>query len=318
MSFGEGDLVMFFNGAIEGASRCSCDSKDKGEYLSRAGGIAFQIESLDGGLSASAALELEEGSIKALNNVIKRAFSYERCTPGSSAQKGYLDTADRITGILRYIDGKFSEHAVSKMEEGLVKAFDYVVQRAYIGVYVQGGAAQNDYLAAADDITGRIISLEGSLSETAVSGLQNSLLKAYNRVIKKAYIDHGYEGGSAQKDCLDAADQIVDRIISIAGGLSETAVFEIKNCLESITDYILNKADVHCVPDSVAEKIYIAIADEIEGKMTALQPTIIQPALPVSGNRAAKEPPALADEVLQAIAVLNTPRALGSRQGVSW
>ncbi len=297
----EHDLVEDFNRVVKYVDKCGFGGESKEGYLGKADEIATSIASLSGGsLSTSVAQELEAGSIGTIGDIIRRA--YERCTPGSPAQQGYLDTADRLTGNIISIEGGLSDCAVSDLAGNLISAFDCVIGKAY--GCAQGSEAQGKQLAAADDITGRITSLEGGLSARAVSGLQDGLLRTYGSLIMKAYIDCGYNAGDTQKKYLDGADEIVERMISIEGGLSERVVQGMKNSLQTACDWATGKALNSCVQDSAAQKRYFAVADEIKDKMSFLQPT-----LPGSGEPVVEEPLTLPDEVRQAMIVLNTPPA---------
>ncbi len=305
MSAGEDGLVKDFNRAVRETRQGCFSGQVRDDCLARIDAVAASIAALDGGLSAPAALKLEAGSIKVLDDTIRHA--YESCTPGSLAQKECLDTADRIIGNIISLEGRLSPSAVLKLEEGFVAAYDYVVYKAYCGKLIQGRDSQDKYLAAADEITDRIVSLEGSLSKRAIPGMEDSLLSQYNKTVLRAYVDYGYEGGADQKKYLVAADKIADRIISLRGGLGEHAATGMKESLAGASDEIVKIAWESAYGE--AQKRYLAVADEVKDKIASIEPT-----LPGHGNQAAKEPPALDDEVLQAIAVLNRPRPAAHRR----
>ncbi len=227
--------------------------------------------------------DLEEARLKEFEKNIKHAVG----CPSFATQRSYLNAAGELADQI-VSEGKISSRTASRLEKGFLRVFNDAIEGANGSLI---GPAQRYYLNTAYELAGKILSVEGKITDAAAGELEEGLLKVFNFAVKGA---NGCYPGDAQREYLDLADEIAGEIKSIEGGLGDHAASEIKKGFTRVFDKLMESAD-RCCPGA-AKKNYLDLAKEIENKIASIQPAM----------RKNVGPP---EEVLQAIAKLNTPRA---------
>ncbi len=191
-----------FDDNIEAATGCGPGIAIR-EYLDSAYDLAGKITQANSGSGNTN--RIEKGLVKAFNGVIDGANG---CSPGI-AIRGYLDLAYELADKVVAVEGGFKGYAASKVEEGLLRAFNNLTEGA---CGCEPGIAQKGYLALADEVAGKIASIENGLSKHAVAELAAGFSGVLDRAIERA---GECSPGIAQKEWLALADKIENKIAAV-------------------------------------------------------------------------------------------------------
>ncbi len=220
--------------------------------------VLSQVISITGGLSDAAVRRFEDSFTKTINDQVWYAFT--ECVRCPNPMKKHLAMADEVLGKAVSITGGLSEAAVSKLEKGLIRAFDNVMKEAW--TYDVGSDTQKEFFDVADKIQERLVSLTGSLSEAVLKGIETSLVRIFNSTVRDAYNDNSLAYTENQREFLASADGIQSKLALMTDGLNEQAASEMKSCLAEAFDKVRQRAD-SCARASPDRKKFLAMTRAI-------------------------------------------------------